>query len=74
MGAPNAQRSVKLRVRRGNSYRLSMRWLNCNGHTDERAPWFCWKAQIDGWPSERTFDDYSARRKPAVAEMVVGNC
>lgn len=73
MGAPNAQRSVKLRVRRGNSYRLSMRWLNCNGHTDERAPWFCWKAQIDGWPSERTFDDYSARRKPGVAEMVVGN-
>ncbi len=58
---------------KGNTYRLTMRWLNSDGHEDERAPWYCWEAQIDGLPLEQTFDDYSNTRKPGVAEVVIGN-
>ena len=59
MGIPDADQSVDMDMRKGNSYRLTMSWLNCDGHNDEQAPWFCWQAQIDGRPSSQTFNNYS---------------
>lgn len=53
-----------------------LEWLN-----DERlakagnpkCPWYCWMAQIDGWPTESTFPPWSADRKPEVAVSNAGN-
>ncbi len=72
MGAPNAPNTTTFRMRKGNSYRLSMRWLNCDGHDDRCTPWYCWRAQIDGLPGTRTFNDYSAVRLGG-NEVVAGN-
>jgi len=58
MGAPNAAQNMPLKMHKGNSYRLSMRWLNCDGHADNQSPWYCWKAKIDGLPYSSTFQDY----------------
>ena len=72
MGAPDAPNTTTLGMRKGNSYRLSMRWLNCDGHTDRQAPWYCWQAQIDGLPTTKTYDDYSNLRLSG-SEIVVGS-
>ncbi len=75
MGAPNSPASTLEKLRKDNSYRLSMKWLNCDGHDDDsRAPWYCWKATIDDRPSVTTFGDYSSSRKHGIADLVVGNC
>jgi hypothetical protein len=71
MGAPNAQASNVLKVCKGNAYRLSMRWLNSDGHYDRCAPWYCWKAQIDGLPTAKCYNNYSDVRL-AGNEIVVG--
>ena len=73
MGAPNASESETMKMRKGNSYRLSMRWLNCGDHDDARAPWYCWQAQIDGMPGECTYESYSSARRSGVAETVAGD-
>ena len=77
MGAPAASESETMKVRKGNSYRLSMRWLNCDGHDDDQAPWYCWQALIDGLPSQKSFDDdYGEGRCVRISErnnIVVGN-
>lgn len=73
MGAPNAPATTTARLRKNNSYRLSMKWLNCDGHDDSSsAPWYCWQALIDGKPSVQTFDSYSSARKEGVANLIVG--
>lgn len=72
MGAPDAPNTTTLGMRKGNSYRLSMRWLNCDGHTDRQAPWYCWQTQIDGLPTAKTYDDYSNLRMSG-SEIVVGS-
>lgn len=72
MGRPNAANTTTLKMRKGNSYRLSMRWLNCDGHNDDRSPWYCWLAQLDGLPSGTTFSSYSNTRREGY-EVVVGN-
>ena len=77
MGAPNAAETSTLKMRKGNSYRLSMRWLNCDGHDDNMSPWYCWQAQIDGLPMQASFDhNYSEGvcvRLPQRNNIVVGN-
>lgn len=73
MAAPRADQSVRAKLRKGNSYRLSARWLNCDGHLDECSPWYCWQMQVDGLPTARTFDDYSSFRLPGRAEVVLGD-
>lgn len=73
MGVPAASESETMKMRKGNSYRLTMRWLNCGDHHDESAPWYCWQAQIDGKPGECTYESYSSARKAGVAETIVGN-
>ena len=70
MGAPSAAATTTLKMRKGNSYRLSMRWLNSDGHTD--PCWYCWQAQIDGKPSARSYQDYETARLSG-NEVVVGN-
>lgn len=77
MGAPGATREVPKKLRKGNSYRLSMRWLNCDGHHDRQAPWYCWQALIDGLPSQCSFghnyrEGYCVRI-PQRNNIVVGN-
>ncbi len=72
MGRPNAANTTTLKMRKGNSYRLSMRWLNCDGHNDDRSPWYCWLAQLDGLPSGYTFSSYTNTRREGY-EVVVGN-
>lgn len=57
MGAPGARRDVSKKLRKGNSYRITMRWLNCDGHNDNMSPWYCWQALIDGLPSQNSFND-----------------
>lgn len=61
-------------LRKGNSYRVSLSWLNCFGHEDDRyySPWYCWGLEIDGLPRGATFDGYSASRLPGEAETVAG--
>ncbi|MCR5750754.1 MAG: thrombospondin type 3 repeat-containing protein [Kiritimatiellae bacterium] len=74
MVKPSDPQSVELAMRKGNSYLLSMRWLNCEGHeSDTNAPWYCWSAQIDGLPSRQSFDSYSNERLQGVNELIVGN-
>ena len=72
MGAPGAQQDVPKRLRKGNSYRLSMHWLNCDGHHDDLAPWYCWQAKIDGIPSSPSYPGYSSVRL-AGNEILAGN-
>lgn len=72
IGRPNAANTTTLKMRKGNSYRLSMRWLNCDGHNDDRSPWYCWLAQLDGLPSGYTFSSYTNTRREG-HEVVVGN-
>ena len=72
MGRPNAANTTTLKMRKGNSYRLSMRWLNCDGHHDYRSPWYCWLAQLDGLPSGTTFSSYTNTRREGY-EVVMGN-
>lgn len=77
MGRPNASNTTTLKMRKGNSYKLSMRWLNCDGHDDNMSPWYCWQALIDGLPRQASFDhNYSEGycvRFPQRNNIVVGN-
>ena len=70
MGAPNAAQNVPLKMRKGNSYRLSMRWLNSDGHTNPYC-WYCWQAKIDDIPSACSYQGYSTQRLSG-NEVLVG--
>ena len=62
MASPGAG-SNKLKVlQKGNSYRLSMEWLNSDGHTDPY--WYCWQARINGLPTTQSYQSYSSTRLP----------
>lgn len=65
MTRPNEPIAVTLRLRKGNSYAVSLKWLNCDGHEDGSfAPWYCWALAIDGVPVGATYEmeDDVARR------------
>ena len=73
MGVPGASPTSPLDMRKGCSYRLTMKWLNCDGHdSGGSGPWYCWQAKIDGLPSTRTFASYHADRLVG-NEVVVGD-
>jgi len=72
MGAPSAANATTLKMRKGNAYRLTMRWLNCDGHDDVYAPWYCWRANIDWLPSAQSYQNFSDIRLFG-NEVVVGN-
>ncbi len=74
MDRPNRDTYATNVLRKGNAYRLSMRWLNCAGHEDNsEQPWYCWQVRIDGQPWGYTFDDNSSSRNAGVAEIVSGD-
>jgi len=53
--------SGKLKVlRKGNSYRLSMGWLNSSGH--ENPYWYCWQAKINWLPTTPSYQSYTSTR------------
>ena len=72
MGAPNAANTTTLKVRKGNAYRLTMRWLNCDGHDDVLGPWYCWQAKIDALPQTQSYQSYTNIRLSG-NEVVAGN-
>ena len=62
MASPGAG-SERLRVlKKGNSYRLTMQWLNSDGHTDPN--WYCWQAKVNGLPTAPSYESYKAARLP----------
>lgn len=58
-------------LRKGNSYRLTMKWLNSDGHTVPYY-WYCWQAKIDGIPSSPSYRSYSSVRLDG-NEILAGN-
>ncbi len=72
MVQPNSPCTAALGMRKGNAYRISLRWLNCDGHNDEQAPWYCWFARLDGKPSTQSYPNYSDRRRTG-NEVIVGD-
>ena len=60
MEGPGDEAGLVRKLRKGNSYRLTMRWLNSNGHVDPN--WYCWQAQIDGLPKTPSYESYSGVR------------
>ena len=72
MGYPYCGNTTLLTMRKGCSYRLSMRWLNCDGHNDAMSPWYCWQAKIDGLPDGATFASYTDTRRVGY-ETIVGD-
>lgn len=60
----------KLKIlKKGNSYRLTMEWLNSGGHTD--PSWYCWQAKINGMPTAASYQSYTSMRLPG-NEVVYG--
>lgn len=49
-------------LKKGNSYRLTMEWLNSDGHIDPN--WYCWQAKIDGMPTAASYQSYTSMRLP----------
>ena len=72
MGAPYAAATRSFRLRKGSAYRLSMRWLNCDGHDDICAPWYCWRAQVDGIPTTPSYQHFASVRLPG-NEILAGD-
>ena len=69
MASPGAG-SERLRIlKKGNSYRLTMQWLNSDGHTD--PDWYCWQAKVNGLPTAPSYESYKAARLPG-NEVVCG--
>ena len=61
MDSPGASDEKLKILRKGNSYRLTMTWLNSNGHTDPYS-WYCWQATINGQPRSPTYQSYHSTR------------
>ena len=62
---------LKTQLRKGCSYEVSMTWLR--SRVTSAGKWYCWSAQVNGIPTEQTYDDYEAQRNVDVAEVVFGN-
>ena len=57
--AINYSSSRTLTLYRGNTYKVTMRWVDSK-NTGEY--WYCWGTTVDGWPGGRTYNDYSSAR------------
>ena len=60
MASPGAGNDKLKVLRKGNSYRLSMEWLNSSGH--ENPYWYCWQARINGLPTTPSYESYTSTR------------
>lgn len=57
-------------LRQGCSYKVTMQWLKTiEGQNKE---WYCWSAQVNGMPEQKTYDSYNATRKEGAATIVFG--
>ncbi len=55
-------------LKKGHSYRLTVQWLNSDGHT---ANWYCWHAKVNRLPTGPSYESYKATRLPG-NEVVCG--
>ena len=69
--APGGSATVVRKLKKGNSYRLTMNWLGSGEHTDPY--WYCWEAKVGGLPNQQTYDSYDSARIPGAAVTVAGN-
>lgn len=69
MASPGASNEKLKILRKGNSYRLTMEWLNSDGHTN--PSWYCWQAKVDGLPTSASYQSYTTTRLPG-NEIVYG--
>ena len=60
MSSPDVSNEKLKILRKGNSYRLSMEWLNSEGHED--PCWYCWQAKINGLPTAPSYQSYTTTR------------
>lgn len=60
MTSPGAGNEKMKILKKGNSYRLTMKWLNSNGHTNPN--WYCWQAKINGLPATTSYQSYTSTR------------
>jgi hypothetical protein len=54
--APGDSKTNKMKLRKGNSYRITMKWLRSKYSSPS---WYCWEAKVGGLPQIQTFTDYS---------------
>lgn len=69
MASPGVSNERLLVLRKGDSYRLTMEWLNSDGHTNPN--WYCWQAKVDGLPTTPSYGSYLSGRLEG-NETVVG--
>jgi alpha-tubulin suppressor-like RCC1 family protein len=67
--APGDSKTKNLKLRKGNSYRITMKWLRSKYSYPD---WYCWEAQVGSLPQEQTFDNYTNVRKTNVAVSLFG--
>ena len=60
MTSPGAGNEKMKILKKGNSYRLTMKWLNSNGHTNPN--WYCWQAKVNGLPVTASYRSYTSTR------------
>ena len=60
MSSPGVSNEKLKMLRKGNSYRLSMEWLNSEGH--ENPYWYCWQSTINGLPTTPSYQSYTSTR------------
>ncbi len=67
--APGDSKTKNLKLRKGNSYRITMKWLRSKY---SYPSWYCWEAQVGSLPQMQTFDSYTNVRKANVAVSLFG--
>ncbi|MEI7946967.1 MAG: putative Ig domain-containing protein [bacterium] len=67
--APGDTKTNKMKLRKGNSYRITMKWLRSKY---SNPSWYCWEAKVGGLPQIQTFADYSNVRNANAAVSLFG--
>ncbi|MCL1887545.1 MAG: DUF6531 domain-containing protein [Kiritimatiellaeota bacterium] len=66
--APGGSDAKTLHLRRGASYRITMKWRGSGEHTNPY--WYCWEAKVGGLPVAQSFKDYNSTRLPGNVEII----
>jgi len=66
---PGDSATKKYQLRKGNSYKITMKWKSSVSST---VNWYCWESKVGGLPQLATFDNYSNVRKPNIATTLFG--
>lgn len=70
MRTPHIHSRSTFRLRKGCSYQVTMHWLKTKEGVSEE--WYCWSAQVNNEPTEKTYEDYHSDRYDSVATVVFG--